>query len=84
MSAQVLLPLVGVFLSVALAAALGTTYLLRHISLVERRLRDVLSGEGRAARPSSLDLARPSYGDLAGVASALPKSLMNQSRSGGG
>jgi tight adherence protein C len=80
MSNELMLPLVGLFLSVAFAAGAMATYVVRRFSPVDRRLRDlteVKSGESRSL--GDLDLAQASYGSLEKYASMIPKSRKEMS-----
>ena len=80
MSADFLLPLLGVFLSMALAAGAMATYLVRRISPVDRRLREITEVKAGASFGAvGLDLARPSYGSLEKYAHVLPKSRKKMS-----
>jgi tight adherence protein C len=80
MLTQVLLPLIGVFLSVLLATFMLATYLLRRTSRVERRLRDMTDTGSDRPTPTDLDLTRPDYGHLEKLARVLPKSPEEISR----
>jgi tight adherence protein C len=80
MLTQVLLPLIGVFLSVLLATFMLATYLLRRTSRVERRLRDMTDSRPDRPTPTDLDLTRPDYGHLEKFARVLPKSPEEISR----
>jgi len=75
MGTELLIPLLGVFLSVALGVGFGASYFLRTASPLERRLRD-LADVGIVGRTKlgSLDLSRASYGQLEKFASVLPQS----------
>jgi tight adherence protein C len=75
MGTELLVPLIGVFLSVALAVGFGASYFLRTASPLERRLRDLVdTGVGVGTRVSSLDLMHASYGQLEKFANVLPQS----------
>jgi tight adherence protein C len=80
MDQGLLLPLVAVFLSVALAAGMLAAYVLRRTSPVERRLRGFQDPTTGPARLSDLDLSNQSYGSLDKVSSMLPKSPKEMSR----
>jgi len=74
MDTAILIPLVGLFLSVGLATGVTATYLLRRAGTVERRLRDITEVKVEQLMLGDLDTARPSYGGLLNVANVLPKS----------
>jgi tight adherence protein C len=74
MPVQMVLPLIGVFLSVALGTFMLATYFLRRSRGLDRRLRDITRVETDRATPADLDLARPVYGNLGKIARAIPKS----------
>lgn len=76
MPVNLLLPLVGVFVSVAIATGMAVNYLLRRTSVVERRLRDIADPSPRpsAVTLTELDTTRVSYGSLEKVVTVLPKS----------
>jgi tight adherence protein C len=74
MPVQILLPLIGVFLSVGLGTFMLATYFLRRSRGLDRRLRDIARAETDRPTPADLDLARPAYGNLGRIARAIPKS----------
>jgi tight adherence protein C len=74
MSYTILLPLLGFFLSVALAAGAVATYVFRRSSSVDRRLRNLGSTATATAVTGHLDLKNASYGALQKYAHLLPKS----------
>lgn len=77
MDLSLLLPLIAVFASVAIATATMVTYLLRRSSVVERRLRDITDPtQAPQAAPTltELDTARSSYGALDKYVNLVPKS----------
>jgi tight adherence protein C len=81
MDSTTLIPLITVFLSVAVAAGVAASYLLRVTSPVDRRLRGIGPG-AQTGRPglSELDLTRPSYGSLESVAGLMPKAHKDLSK----
>jgi tight adherence protein C len=74
MPVQILLPLLGVFLSVGLGTYVLATYLLRRSRVIDRRLRDITDVVNDRPLAANLDLARPTYGSLGKIGRALPKS----------
>jgi tight adherence protein C len=74
MPAQILIPLIGVFASVALGTFMLATYFLRRPRVIDRRLRDIQEVAADRPIPADLDLARPAYGNLGKIARAIPKS----------
>ena len=79
MGANLILPLVAVFASVAIAVGMAANYLLRRSSVVDRRLREMADPAATAARPSvvtvtDLDKNRVSYGNLEKYVNLVPKS----------
>jgi tight adherence protein C len=74
MAAQILIPLIGVFLSVGLGTLMLANYLLRRSRGLDRRLRDIARVAPDRPTPADLDLARPVYGSLERIARAVPKS----------
>ena len=75
MSTELLVPLLAVFFSVALAVGFGVNYFFRTASPLERRLRGLVDvGATARSRLSSLDLTRPSYGQLERLTTVLPQS----------
>lgn len=80
MSQNIWLPLIGLFVSIALGAGMAAAYVLRRMSPVERRLRSYQDTSAEPARLSDLDLTRPSYGSLERVTTMLPKTPNELSR----
>lgn len=70
-----LLPLVALFVSVALATGAAALYFLRRFNPVERRLRDLAEPTATTAPAlTELDLSKASYGSLEKFAKYVPKS----------
>jgi tight adherence protein C len=80
MDTTTLIPLVTVFLSVAVAAGVAASYLLRITSPVDRRLRGIGGTPTGPASLTELDLTRPSYGVLESMAGLVPKSHKDLSK----
>lgn len=77
MDSPLLLPLIALFASVAIATGMVAAYILRRSSTVERRLRGLSespSAPSALTGPSQLDLSRPSYGSLEKYVRYVPKS----------
>jgi tight adherence protein C len=74
MPTPILIPLIGIFISVALGTFMLATYFLRRSRVVDRRLRDITEAAPERTTPADLDLARPVYGSLGKIARALPTS----------
>src|SRR5262245_1574772 len=79
MGMNLFLPLVVIFGSVAFAAAMAASYLLRRSSAVDRRLR-TLGGPSELVTLTDLDLSKANYGSLDRLANALPKSPKEMSK----
>jgi tight adherence protein C len=80
MAVQILIPLVGVFLSVGLGTFVLATYFLRRSRILDRRLRDIAEVATERPLAANLDLTRPTYGSLGKIGRALPKSSQEITR----